>query len=74
MSDWGSHYSYLIIGLLTLFWAVLSTYRGKTRSRFSGWVYRAKEPGGFWFAVAVYYVAGVLFIGLFLNGVYGPSR
>jgi hypothetical protein len=29
-------------------------------------VYRAKEPGVFWGVVAIYYLGGVLFIGIFL--------
>jgi hypothetical protein len=66
MPEWYSQYIYLILGVATFSWAVFSTYIGKTRSRFSGWVYRAKEPVGFWFAVAVYYLGGAFFIGIFL--------
>jgi hypothetical protein len=66
MPDWYSHYIYLALGIAILFWAVVSTHIGKTRSRFSGWVYRAEEPFGFWCAVAIYYVAGFLFIARFL--------
>jgi hypothetical protein len=66
MADWWSHYIYLILGVISFSGAVISTYTGKTRGRFTGWVYRAKEPDVFWFAVAVYYVGGVLFIGGFL--------
>ena len=67
MPDWYSHYIYLILGIATLSWAVISTCIGKTRSRFSGWAYRAKEPGAFWFAVAIYYLGGVFFIWIFLS-------
>jgi hypothetical protein len=66
MADWWSQYNFLIIGVLFFSGAVASTHAGKTRGRFSGWVYRAKEPGVFRFAVASYYLGGVLFIGRFL--------
>jgi hypothetical protein len=66
MADWWSQYNYPIIGVAFFSGALASTYAGKTRGRYSGWVYRDKEPGVSWFAVAVYYLAGVLFIGRFL--------
>jgi hypothetical protein len=61
-ADWYSQNIYLILGMLFIFGALASTYAGKTRSRFSGWVYRAEEPGAFWWTVVIYYVAGVLFV------------
>jgi cytochrome b561 len=66
MSEWHSQYIYLILGVITLSGAVVSTYTGKTWARFGGWVYRAKEPNDFWWVVAIYYFGGVLFIGIFL--------
>ena len=56
----------LVLGFVSLFGAVVSTCTGVTLARFSGWVYRAKEPNEFWWIVAIYYVGGVLFIGIFL--------
>jgi hypothetical protein len=66
MPDWYSHYIYLIAGVISFSGAVVSAFAGKTRARFGGWVYRAKAPKEFWWVVAIYYVAGVLFIGTFL--------
>ena len=66
MPDWYSHYISLMPGVISFSGAVASTWTGKTRARFSGWVYRAKEPNQFWILVALYYLGGVLFIAAFL--------
>lgn len=66
MPDWYSQYICLILGVISFSGAVVSTCAGKTRVQFFGWVYRAKEPNVFWWVVAIYYLAGVLFIGTFL--------
>jgi hypothetical protein len=62
MPDWYSQNIYLILGMVFILGALASTYAGKTRSRFSGWVYRAEDPSTFWWTVVIYYGAGVLFI------------
>jgi hypothetical protein len=71
MPDWNSPirspYVFLIVGAISFFGAVVSTFAGKTRARFGGWIYRAKEPSEFWWVVAIYYLAGVFFIGLSLS-------
>ena len=66
---------YLVLGVITLSVAVVSTCTGKTWGRFGGWVwvYRAKEPNEFWWVVAIYYLGSVLFIGIFLYKVYELS-
>jgi len=66
MPEWYSQYIYLILGIISFSGAAISTYTGKTRATFAGWVYRDKEPIAFWWVVAVYYSAGVLFIGIFV--------
>ncbi len=66
MPLWYSHYIYLILGVIFSFGAVVSTCTGKTWVRFSGLVYRAKEPNVFWGIVAIYYLGGVVCIGIFL--------
>jgi hypothetical protein len=67
MSDWYSHYNYLVIGVIFFSGAVVSTCTGKTWGRYSrGLVCRAKEPKVFWGIVATYYVGGVVCIGTFL--------
>jgi hypothetical protein len=66
MPDWYSHYIYLILGVIFFSGAVVSTCTGQTWVRFSGLVYRAKEPTLFWGTVAIYCVGGVVCIGTFL--------
>jgi len=67
MPDWHSQssspYILLILGGILLCAAVVWTCTGRARTRFHGWVYRAQEPTVFWLVVAVYYLAGVYFIG-----------
>ena len=62
---------FLILGVLSVSAAMVFTYTGKAWVRFNGWVYRAKEPGWFWWDVALYYLVGVWFVGYFLYKVYG---
>jgi hypothetical protein len=59
-------YIFLILGVISFSAAVVWTYTGKAWVRFDGWVYRAKEPKWFWWEVALYYLVGVLFIGISL--------
>jgi hypothetical protein len=65
---------FLILGIISIFAATVFTFSGKAWVRFSGWVYRAKEPGWFWWEVALYYLVGVWFVGYFLYKVYGLSN
>ena len=58
---------FLIIGIAFISAALIFTCMGKVWVRFSGWVYRAQEPGWFWYEVAVDYVLGIIFIGYFLS-------
>jgi hypothetical protein len=67
-------YIYLILGVSSFSAGVVWTCIGKARARFSGWVYRAKEPTEFWWLVALYYLGSVLFIGTFLYKVFGLSN
>jgi hypothetical protein len=62
---------FLILGILSVCAATVFTCTGKVWARFNGWVYRAKEPGWFWWGVALDYLIGVWFIGYFLYKVYG---
>jgi hypothetical protein len=57
---------FLILGIASIFAAAVFTRLGKVWVRFGGCVYRAKEPGWFWWDVALYYFVGVCFIGFFL--------
>jgi hypothetical protein len=67
-------YIFLILGVSSILAAVVFTCTGKVWVRFNGWVYRAKEPGWFWWGVVLYYVVGVWFVGDFLYKVYGLSN
>ena len=61
---------YFILGVIFLSAAVVSTCTGKTIARYKGWVYRAKEPSDFWWGVAIYFLAGILGIGIYLHSVF----
>jgi hypothetical protein len=67
-------YIYLIFAIVSFSAAVVWTCTGKALVRFRGWVYRAEEPNRFWWEVAMYYLGGVFFIGVFMYQVYGISR
>jgi hypothetical protein len=59
-------YDFLILGVISISAATVFIAKGKVWVRFNGWVYRAKEPGWFWWDVALYYLVGVWFIACFL--------
>jgi len=67
-------YVFLILGILSISAAAVFTYTGKAWVRLNGWVYHSKEPGWFWWEVALDYLIGVFFIGYFLYKVYGLSN
>lgn len=58
---------FLILGVVSISAAAVFTWTGKVWVRFNGWVYRAKEPGWFWWQVALYYFVGVCFVGYFFS-------
>jgi len=58
---------YHLLGFLFLIVAGISMCTGKTLSRYQGLVTRAKEPKTFWLLVAVWFLAGIVFIGGFLS-------
>jgi hypothetical protein len=59
-------YILLTLGVISFFAGAVWTYTGKAWDRFHGWVYRAEEPTRFWWEVSMYFLVGVLFIGIFL--------
>jgi hypothetical protein len=63
---------FLILSVLAISAATVFACTGRVWVRFSGWVYRAKEPRVFWVDVIILYLAGVFFMGCFLFG--GPSN
>ncbi len=60
-------YRLLLLGFLFLIVAGISMCTGKTLTRGQGLVSRAEEPKTFWWIVAVWFLAGILFIGGFLS-------
>jgi hypothetical protein len=74
MFDWASAklpYDFLILGVISISAATVFTAKRKVWVRLNGWVYHAKEPGWFWWEVALYYLVGVWFVGYFLYKAYG---
>jgi len=69
MPDWNSPlrspYIFLVAGIVLLSLGVASTCTGQVSGRFR-WVYHTEEPGVFWWLVAIYFLGGVLFIGIYL--------
>jgi hypothetical protein len=61
-------YIFLILGVVSISAATVFTCTGKVWVHFNGWVYRAKKPGTFWWEVALCYLGGVWFVGLFYVG------
>ena len=66
-------YNLLTIGVFFFSMAVVGTCTGRVLARVGHVVSRAAEPKDFWWVVAIYYVAGIWFIGDFLwhLGVFG---
>ena len=61
---------YFILGVIFLSVAVVSTCAGKTISRSTGWIYRAKNPTDFWWTVAIGFLAAVVCIGIYLRSLF----
>ncbi len=59
-------YMFLMLGVISLSGAAVSTCTGTTWLRLHGRIIRAKEPGEFWRTVATYYLLGIGLIGYFL--------
>ena len=60
-------YTYLIIGVVFIGGALVSTCTGKSLSRTGGLVCRDKNPIEFWGTVSIYYLAGAIFLAAFLH-------
>ena len=73
MTPWSPD-AFLLVGVFSLFMAVVGTLTGKTVGRIGRVIYRTKEPKVFWEAIGTYYVIGLCFIGYFTYKVYGPSH
>jgi hypothetical protein len=60
---------FLMLGVISISASVVWTLTGRVWVRFHGWVYRAKEPGSFWWEVILYFLCGVGLIVYFLSKV-----
>ncbi len=55
---------YLVVAFIFISVAVVSVLSGKTGGR-TGWVSRAEDPTQFWWGVAIYFLTGVVCIGIY---------
>lgn len=54
--------------------AVVYTYTGKAWDRSYSWIERTKDPKEYWLAVAVYYLFGLVLIGVYLYQIHAFSN
>jgi hypothetical protein len=60
------HEIFLILGIVLFGLALISTLTGICLARYQGIIDRAKDPKTFWQNVAMYYLLGLLCLGLYL--------
>jgi len=60
------HHMALILGTVLMAMALIFTLTGRCLVKYQGIVNRDKDPKTFWQNVAVYYLLGLLFLGLYL--------
>lgn len=75
MPDWEDEllnpkFIYLILGAIFISGAVVSMCTAKTIARYAGWVRRVEKPNDFGGVVAIYFLGGVVCIGIYLYKVY----
>jgi hypothetical protein len=58
--------SNLTFAVFLFSWAVFCTCTGKAKAPYSPAVYRAQEPILFWWTVGIYYLGGLIFLGVYL--------
>ena len=59
------HHTFLLLGATLMVMALIFTLTGRSLERFQGIISRAKHPKEFWQSVAVYYLLGLLCLGLY---------
>jgi hypothetical protein len=74
MHDRDSPLGLLIFGIGVIALAVVYTCIGKASDHSFGWVERAKDPKGYWLALAFYYLGGLGFVGFYLYKVLAFSH
>jgi hypothetical protein len=74
MPNWDSllnpNFIYLIPGCIFIFAAVVSMRAGKTYGRFGVSASRSEEPAQFWWGVALYFLGGIFFIGIYMRSIF----
>ncbi len=61
------HHTFLILGAVLMVLALIFTLTGRCLVKYQGIIDRAKDPRTFWQSVAVYYLLGLLCLGLYLH-------
>jgi RsiW-degrading membrane proteinase PrsW (M82 family) len=52
-------HGYLVFGVWLIFLGVVYTCMGESYEKGYGWIYRSKDPKGFWWSIATYYLMGI---------------
>jgi hypothetical protein len=60
------HHTFLILGTVLMVMALISTLAGRCLVKGQGIINRAEDPKTFWQNVAMYYLLGLLCLGLYL--------
>ena len=59
------HHTFLILGTVLMVMALIFTLSGRCLVKYRGIINRDKDPKKFWQNVAVYYLFGLLSLGLY---------
>ena len=59
-------HTFLILGTVLMVMALIFTLTGRCLVKYEGIIHRAKGPKTFWQNVALYYLLGLLCLGLYL--------
>jgi len=60
------HHTFLVLGAVLMVMVLIFTGTGRCLVKYQGIVNRAKDPKAFWQSVAVYFLLGLLSLGLYL--------
>jgi len=74
MSNLSRPLGLFMFGMGAIFLAMVYTYIGKVWDHSSGWIQRAKDPKGYWFAIAVHYLLGLGFVAYYLYKIHAFSN
>jgi hypothetical protein len=60
------HRTFLVMGIVLMGVTLISTVTGTCLVKYRGFVFRAEDPKEFWQSVALYFVLGLICLGLYL--------